>query len=239
MCTVIVAMGHWADAPLVIMANRDERLARPAGPAEWRTHRGVRVFAPVDLEAGGTWIGVSETGLAAAITNRYGSEPDPSRGSRGALVLDAIAHEGMSAVAHWLSTELQPGATNAFHLVVSDGHQGALVWSDGGRLYGEELSRGFHVLSERSYSARPSEREERIWADVAAVNGDEPPAVEHVQSFLAQHDPDPARATCVHLEQLAYGTRSWSYIRKRRSPATFEWHEALGPPCSTPAERVL
>lgn len=239
MCTVILAIGHWAEAPLTVMANRDERLARPAGPASWRTHAGVKVFAPVDLEEGGTWLAVSETGLVAAITNRYGSEPDPDRQSRGSLVLDAVAREDMNAVAQWMSTEVDPARTNPFHLVVSDGTQGAVVWSDGQRLYGEELSRGFHVFSERSYGARPSEREERIWAEIATLNQKNAPDVGTVQRFLAHHDADPARATCVHLPELGYGTRSWSYIQKRRRPPGFQWYGAPGSPCTTEAERIL
>jgi uncharacterized protein with NRDE domain len=239
MCTLILAIGQWADAPLVVMANRDERLGRPAGPASWRTHGGVNVFAPVDLEAGGTWIGVSDTGLLAAITNRYGSDPDPERASRGTLVLDALAQGDMTSVAHWMSNEVDPTHTNAFHLVVSDGKQGALVWSDGHRLFGEELGRGFHVLSERSYGARPSEREERIWAEIPGLNQDHAPAVATVQEILAQHDADPARATCVHLEELGYGTRSWSYIRRRRELSGFHWHEGQGAPCTTEGQRVL
>jgi len=238
-CTVIVAMSQWAEAPLVVMANRDERLDRPAAPATWRPHRDAQVFTPIDLQAGGTWIGVSESGLVAALTNRYGTDPDPARESRGGLVLDALSQGDMTGVARWISTELDPRRTNAFHLVVSDGKQGALVWSDGSRLFGEELTSGFHVLSERSYGARPSEREERIWADISALNEERPPSVEIVQGFLGQHDDDPARATCVHLDELGYGTRSWSYIQKRRRPAEFHWYEGTGPPCKTAAERIL
>ena len=239
MCTVIIAIGQWAETPLAVMANRDERLERPAAPASWRTHAGVNVFTPVDLEAGGTWIGISETGLVAALTNRYGSEPDPDRDSRGSLVLDALAQEDMTAVARWMSSEVDPTRTNAFHLVVSDGKQGALAWSDGRRLFGEELSSGFHVVSERSYGARPSEREERIWAEISELNQGRVPDVAAVQRFLAQHDADPARATCVHLNELGYGTRSWSYIQKRREPSDFHWYEGQGAPCTTEAVRIL
>jgi hypothetical protein len=145
----------------------------------------------------------------------------------------------MAAVAHWMSNEVDPARTNAFHLVVSDGTQGALVWSDGQRLFGEELSRGFHVLSERSYGARPSEREERIWNEVGTLNQGSAPDVATVQAFLSQHDSDPARATCVHLDELGYGTRSWSYIQKRPGSGDFHWYEAEGAPCRTAAERVL
>lgn len=43
-----------AESPLVIAANRDERLDRPAsGPTRWA---GEKFFAPRDEQAGGTWL---------------------------------------------------------------------------------------------------------------------------------------------------------------------------------------
>ena len=80
-----------AGAPLVVAANRDEYLDRPAeGPALRQLASG-RVLASRDARAGGTWLGLSETGLFAALTNRPCPEPDPQRRSRGLLVHDALA----------------------------------------------------------------------------------------------------------------------------------------------------
>jgi uncharacterized protein with NRDE domain len=235
---LIVAIGQWEEAPLVVMANRDERLSRPSGPPIWRAHRETAVFAPVDEEAGGTWIGLSEGGLLAAITNRFGAPSDPERESRGSLVLDALAQGDMFGVWRWINTSLDPARTNPFHLLISDGHSGALVWSDGSRLFREELERGFHIVSERSFSSAPSPREDRIWAELATIRGEKPPDTAQVQRLLAHHDEDPARATCVHLEKLGYGTRSWSHIQLAGDPPRFTWREASGPPCTTDAHPV-
>jgi hypothetical protein len=77
-----------------ILFNRDERYARAAAqPPLARCHRGVRVLAPTDGDFGGTWIGVNEAGVAAALLNRYHDGPtDPprSRVSRGLLVADLL-----------------------------------------------------------------------------------------------------------------------------------------------------
>jgi uncharacterized protein with NRDE domain len=238
-CTLVVAIGHWDEAPLVVMANRDERLSRPSRPPSWRIHGSTRVFAPVDDEAGGTWIGLSEGGLVAAITNRFGAAPDPERASRGTLVLDALDQGDLSGVWRWINTDLDPASTNPFHLVISDGQTGALAWSDGSRLFREELERGFHIVSERSFSAAPSPREDRIWGDITSINGSAPPDTAQVQSLLARHDEDPARATCVHLDAAGYGTRSWSHIQLGSEAGDFSWHEASGSPCTTDAHSVL
>jgi len=72
--------------PLVLAANRDEFFSRPASPAHWWTDA-PNLLAGRDLEAGGTWMGLSRNGRFAALTNYR----DPSRHvsgapSRGALV---------------------------------------------------------------------------------------------------------------------------------------------------------
>src|SRR5258706_7884952 len=103
MCTLIAFHRCFADAPLVVAANRDEFHERPTeGPAlreastpstgAARDMRScARVVAPRDLRAGGSWLGVNASGLFAAITNRRCEEPDPGRRSRGWLVLQALA----------------------------------------------------------------------------------------------------------------------------------------------------
>ncbi len=68
MCLIVLA---WKAAPgirLAVAANRDEFFARPAAPAAWWTDA-PWVFGGRDLEAGGTWLGVTRTGRFAALTN--------------------------------------------------------------------------------------------------------------------------------------------------------------------------
>lgn len=87
MCTLTV----WRDAArLIVTMNRDDAAARPeAAPRLWRD--GDRSFAaPVDLEAGGTWIGVNRNGVVACLLNRYDRAAKGER-SRGGVVLAAMA----------------------------------------------------------------------------------------------------------------------------------------------------
>src|SRR3546814_7425922 len=76
---------HW---PLIAAGNRDELHARPAQPlARW--DRPDHLLAGRDLQSGGTWLGVSEQGRFAVVTNLRGyGAPEPGRASRGALVTD-------------------------------------------------------------------------------------------------------------------------------------------------------
>lgn len=86
MCLIAVAWQRHPDYPLVIAANRDEFHARPTQAATfWAEHPGL--CAGRDLEAGGTWLGITRGGRFAAITNRRGHPAPPSARSRGLLTL--------------------------------------------------------------------------------------------------------------------------------------------------------
>lgn len=98
MCVAAIA---WQASPrwhLVAAANRDEYHARPAAPlARWADGSGV--IAGRDLEAGGTWLGLTEgdaagtgAGRLALVTNfRVAGYPRPGRPSRGGLVTGLLA----------------------------------------------------------------------------------------------------------------------------------------------------
>ncbi|ONF94944.1 NRDE family protein [Sphingomonas jeddahensis] len=89
MCVVALA---WAAHPrwrLVVAGNRDEFHARAAAPlARWEDAPGV--LAGRDLVSGGGWIGVSEAGRFAVVTNVAGHPRGEGSPSRGALVADFL-----------------------------------------------------------------------------------------------------------------------------------------------------
>lgn len=77
-----------------VFFNRDEARSRaPAEPPRLLKLTGVPVLAPIDGDAGGTWIGVNGHGVTVALSNRYEETPiDPptSPVSRGLLVLSLL-----------------------------------------------------------------------------------------------------------------------------------------------------
>jgi len=90
MCIVVVAFGASERYPLMIAANRDERHARPAAPADWWQDR-PDVLAGRDLVAGGTWLGLGRTGRVAAVTNIFEPARTAAPASRGRLVSEFLA----------------------------------------------------------------------------------------------------------------------------------------------------
>ena len=63
MCTLLIRLSPGDDYPLAILSNRDEVYDRPSGGWEWRGEEG-QIFAPIDIQAGGSWIGFNDKGVA-------------------------------------------------------------------------------------------------------------------------------------------------------------------------------
>lgn len=122
MCVLALA---WRAHPrwiLVAAANRDELHARPSAPLA-RFDERPHLIAGRDLQSGGTWLGVSEEGRFAAVTNLRGfGPPDPARASRGGLVTDLLTDEE-----HYADAELQD--FNPFNAVAVNA-EGALFLSN-------------------------------------------------------------------------------------------------------------
>ena len=93
MCSVIILRRPDAAWPLVLGANRDEMADRPWLPPARHWPDRPNVVAGLDELAGGTWLGLNDEGLVAAILNRPGTlGPEQGKRSRGELVLEALDH---------------------------------------------------------------------------------------------------------------------------------------------------
>ncbi len=76
MCTVSIVP---AGDGFRLVSNRDERRARArARPPRWYDLGGRRALFPLDPEGGGSWVGVNDVGLAAALLNRSPGSPVPA-----------------------------------------------------------------------------------------------------------------------------------------------------------------
>lgn len=142
MCLIAWSWRDHPDYPLVILANRDEAHARPSEAAHWWGRDGADILAGRDLEAGGTWLGLTRTGRLAALTNRRGEKPfaAPSRGKLPLYCLGAgiSAHDALRALVP--DAEAYAG----FNLLYGDGARLAFVSNrEGNRL----LQPGVHAMA--------------------------------------------------------------------------------------------
>lgn len=118
MCLLLFAHQVHPEYPLVLAANRDEFHRRPAAPAAWWPEGDI--LAGRDLEAGGTWFGVSRQGRFAAVTNyREPGQQLADARSRGELVVETL-RTGQTGMAWLQSLEAAGQSYNGFNLVFGD-----------------------------------------------------------------------------------------------------------------------
>jgi uncharacterized protein with NRDE domain len=144
MCLISLAWKVRADLPLVVAANRDEWRDRPAQAAHWWPDH-PELFAGRDLQAGGTWMGVTRNGRFAAVTNfRDPSDRRTTARSRGGLVTEYLLGDRDPGT-YLADLMRRSGEYNAFNLILGDGET---LWYYGSR---EGLARpippGVHGLS--------------------------------------------------------------------------------------------
>lgn len=141
MCLIIVGWRVHPAYPLVVAANRDEFYARPTAlAAHWP--KTPQLIGGRDLEAGGTWLGVSESGRFAAVTNVREPGMPAGQRSRGELPREFLLGKQSAAdYAHQI-----PGETYAgFNLLISDGE--ALYYRTNRHGGTEALAPGIYGLS--------------------------------------------------------------------------------------------
>lgn len=146
MCLIVFAYKEHPKYKLILAANRDEFYSRPARRAQfWKEEGFSELLAGKDLEAGGTWMGISKSGNWGALTNyRDPSSIRENPPSRGELVLDYLKNN--SQMESYLS-EIQAKAQeyNGFNLLAGDRNS---VWHYSNVTDAiTELSAGIHGVS--------------------------------------------------------------------------------------------
>lgn len=125
MCLILLAWQTHPGYPLVIAANRDEFFARPTATAAFWSQT-PQVLAGCDLQANGTWLGVTRTGRFAALTNYRDPAHNRQLPSRGALVTGFLT--GSETPEAYLARVAASGvAYNGYNLLLGDSH--ALWWA--------------------------------------------------------------------------------------------------------------
>jgi uncharacterized protein with NRDE domain len=119
MCLILIAYRCYPGIDLLVAANRDEFYDRPTAPlAFWDD--APQVLAGRDLQHGGTWLGVTQTGRFAALTNyRDPRQVRPGAPSRGQLVSAYL--QGVEPATDYLARlTTQFSHYNGFSLLLGD-----------------------------------------------------------------------------------------------------------------------
>lgn len=148
MCLTALALDAHRRFPLVLAANRDEFFERPAARLSWWSPEGggPDVLSGRDLQAQGTWLGLTAHGRLALVTNvRRGTPvPDPLAPSRGQIVL------------RWLRGDQRPdlfwpgvamSGYQPFNLIAADFRAGDCFWATSELASPRRIERGIVGLS--------------------------------------------------------------------------------------------
>jgi uncharacterized protein with NRDE domain len=232
-CLVVLGLRAHPLYPLVVAANRDEFLDRPADPARfWPSS--PELLAGRDLRAGGTWLGVTRSGRFAALTNvRDPRTFDPAAPSRGALVVRFLLGRD-DPVDHLAGVGADAERRNGYNLLA--GARGRLAWYSNAAPGPREIGEGVHAVSNASFDTPwPKVRRSaaRLSALLAAKGTLE---FEELFALLADREPAPdaelpdtgvglpveRRLSPSFITTPEYGTRSTTLlVVSRRGRASF------------------
>jgi uncharacterized protein with NRDE domain len=230
MCTLTLWWRQIEGAPVVIAANRDENPRRAwEDPHPWNDQP---IFAGRDLVGQGTWLGLNARGVLCGVTNLWGGAVDPTRLSRGQIVVDALRQGSARQAAEGLRA-LPAGRTNGFAMLCVD--RDAAFRVDGGdsETVVTPLLPGITVLANWRLDEKWP-RSERALALASAVPRqsfeDARPAIERM---LGDHDGAAIRGQpiCGHGEDYATVCATVIALDDRGG---VRWRDARGNPCTAP-----
>lgn len=144
MCLIFFSLKNHPEYSLILAGNRDEFHNRPTAPAGFWTDA-PQLLAGRDLEANGTWLGITKSGRISLLTNfRDPQNINPAAPSRGQLVSDYL--EGDETPKDYMDKVAAKGRVyNGFNLIVGNPNE---LWYYSN--YGNDpaqLSPGLHGLS--------------------------------------------------------------------------------------------
>lgn len=208
MCTLIALHRIVPGFPVVVAMNRDEFFDRPSRPPSLAAGP-PRIARPSDARAEGTWIGVNEHGVVAALSNRFAGPQDMSARSRGLLCLESLRMSTVQEAGAYVSEQTESHPFNPFHLLHLSSERVVLtakettVWASHG-------DRGLNVLTNDGLNgedARAVRVRQRL-ADATYPSLDA--TVRTVRNALADHEKVGGRSICHHGEET--GTRSQTIV---------------------------
>ena len=243
MCILAFRWDPDSPNPLLVLANRDEFYARPTAPLAWWD--GNQVLAGRDLQAGGTWLGLSRTRRFAALTNhRDPAATRPGAPSRGQLTAAFLQDEGPAQV-YLAALRSSAGQYNPFNLLIYDGAQ--LLGYESRRDRTLTFSPGLHAVSNGAFD-EPWPKVESLLAGLGTGPlNDEALLTLLADARLAEDPRLPSTGVSLDWERAlspvfirtpAYGTRASTLVRLGREQVTIQ-EQSFGPEGPEgPARRV-
>ena len=210
-----------------LLHNRDELRTRlPALPPHCHNRNGVRILAPIDADAGGTWIGVNEFKLAACLLNRY--DPIAYAGpftSRGQLILHALTGSTINnACMHIVSLDLNTFQPFTLVFLQSDVSVQVLDWNGTTLNHTQDADSRLPLVSSSYDQTAASQIRKVAFAALPT-----PHSVQDLQEYHASHGASGPDALSVCMSRADARTVSFTHIEVSPSTIKLTYHPAA--PC--------
>ena len=150
MCILFIAVDQHPNYPLIIAANRDEFHQRPTQHSHyWPSNSAL--LAGKDLEAGGTWMGVSRNGKVSALTNiRNPHRIQKNAISRGALVTAFLEDQAIDEETYTQQLVSHASRYNGYNLLMGCMRRNHYAVFNNHTLQYQTLQKGYYGLSNAS-----------------------------------------------------------------------------------------
>ncbi|MBN2474779.1 MAG: NRDE family protein [Pirellulales bacterium] len=228
MCLMAILYKTAKNAPVLLAANREERFDRPSQPPKIQS--GIpRAVCGIDRRAGGTWLGVNQFGLVAAVTNRRKTSLPADPRSRGLLCRELLNLRTAKEAAEYAAAELATGSYAGANYLCADSDYAAVVYG-GNRIEVVELAPGLHLLTNGNLNDHHDQRQEFVRRMLTLHTLDSAVTFLAVAARAFSRKPDVAGRRGVVLTGGDYGTVSSTLLalpeRIQRSVLQY----APGPP---------
>jgi uncharacterized protein with NRDE domain len=230
MCTLIGLWRSVSGFAIVVGMNRDESMTRPSDPPAVLSGTPV-IVAPRDRQAGGTWIGVSGTGLVVALSNRRGRAASSAR-SRGQLVLDSLRQPSVAALDVFLQRTVREHEYNLWNLFAASRTELRFFRYDG-KVSMSRGRPGLNVLTNEGGNVTTDPKVQLVQELLAKVPQTAEEVVRSLQQALRTHASGPGGVgLCIHGAKG--GTVSSTILAlSDLDPGESVLLYADGPPCTT------
>lgn len=148
MCLLAVQYRLVPESPILVAANREEYYDRPSLSPSIQSGK-PRVLCGVDQKAGGSWLGVNQSGLFIGICNRATVTPLFGQRSRGLLALDLMRCSSARKAIDKAMAELDKTRYEGCNIVIADSRDGYVIHADEERQI-VEMQQGLNIVGSRN-----------------------------------------------------------------------------------------
>lgn len=234
MCLLAIQYRLVPEAPILVAANREEQYSRPSQPPSIQSGK-PRVLSGVDVQAGGTWLGVNQHGLLVAVCNRPKSTPVPAPRSRGVLCRDLLRAGSARKAVDMAMEELSTGRYEGCNFVAVDMESGWAIHA-GDEVEAVELPDGLSVIGTMDLNDHRDERGKMARRLLTLQTLDSPVKFLAVASKVFARSPSPPGRPSMVMRGSEKGTVSSTLIALGKKPRDAIYQFAGGAPDQTKYE---